>query len=781
MNFHNKRITLLMAGILCCVTGIAQLMQNIRGTVTDQLLQTPIAGATIVIAGTDKKVIADSLGNFRIPNVTAGTHTLLISHINYNNALVNNIVVNTGKEVVLTISMETKVRTEKAVEVIAGSKRNKPLNDMSVVSARAFTVEETQKYAAAVNDPLRMVTGFAGVASADDGGNDIVIRGNAPTGLLWRMEGIDIPNPNHFSQAGSSGGGISILSSQLLANSDFLTGAFAAEYGNALSGVFDLKLRKGNNEKREYALQAGLLGLNAAAEGPLSASHKGSWLVNYRYSTLSLLNNMGLELSEGITNFQDLSYNIYIPTKNKGIFTVFGFGGLSSERQHIETDSSKWEMQDDRYAGKFVANTGATGITHSVPIDNQTTIRSALAFSYTANSFNEQYAENNKLVVDSYKDKYITQKILVSSTLNHKIDASNAFRAGAYVNFIYFKYYKLSKENFNAPLLETINTSGNTQTVQAFIQWQYKPLNNLTFNMGMHYLALLYNNTGSTEPRASVKWDPDAKSSLALGYGLHSQLQAMGVYFAKDIHSADLYPNKYIDLTKAHHIVLSYSRLVGRRMRAKAEVYYQQLFNVPVTQDLDKTFSTLNIQNEFITDPLTNNGKGKNYGIELTLEKYLDNYFYYTLNGSFYQSKYTAADGVERNTRFNANYLFNSVAGKEFPLAGQRRVLGINFKIIYSGGYRTTPIDLLESQQQGYTIYKEKEAFSLQNAAYFRPDCRISLKWNRQRLTSTLSLDIQNVINRKNIYNQDYDLLKNATVTNYQNGIIPVLNYKVEW
>jgi hypothetical protein len=758
---------------------MGQLTQTIRGSVTDQLLQTPIAGATVIITGTDKKIVADSMGNFRIPNMAAGTYTLVISHINYNDAVASNIIVNTGKEVVLSIAMETRVRTEKEVVITAGSKKNKPLNDMSVVSARAFTVEETQRYAAAVNDPLRMVTGFAGVASADDGGNEIVIRGNAPTGLLWRMEGVDIPNPNHFSEAGSSGGGISILSSQLLANSDFLTGAFAAEYGNALSGVFDLKLRKGNNEKKEYALQAGLLGLNAAAEGPLSASHKGSWLVNYRYSTLSLLNNLGLDLAEGTTNFQDLSFNIHLPAKNKGIFTVFGFGGLSSQNQHIETDSSKWEMQDDRYAGKFVANTGVTGITHTIPVDDQTTLRSALAFSYTANSFNEQYAENSKVVVDNYKDNYITKKILASSTLNHKVNASNAFRAGVFVNFIFFKYYKLSKENPNAPLLETINTSGNTQTVQAYIQWQYKPTNNLTFNLGMHYLALFYNNTGSAEPRISVKWDPDTKSSLAFGYGLHSQLQAMGVYFAKDANNQ--LPNKFIDVTKAHHFVLSYSRLVGHRLRAKAEIYYQQLYNVPVTVNSNKTFSTLNIQNEFVTDPLTNNGKGRNYGIELTLEKYLDNYFYYTVNGSLYQSKYKAADGIERNTRFNGNYLFNTVAGKEWPLAGQKRVLGINFKIIYSGGYRTTPIDLAASQQEGYTIYKEKEAYSLQNAAYFRPDCRFSIKWNRQRLTSTLSLDIQNVINRKNIFNQDYDLLKNTTITNYQNGIIPVLNYKVEW
>jgi TonB-dependent Receptor Plug Domain. len=779
MNQQYKTIMLVFSCLITGVTGFAQLVQTIRGTISDQLLQTPIAGATIKLSGTHITVMADSMGQFRITHVPAGTYTLLVSHIGYTDAAASNIVVNTGKEVVLNITMDTKVQAEKTVTVTASSKKNKPLNDMSVVSARAFTVEETQKYAAAVNDPLRMVTGFAGVVSADDGGNDIVIRGNAPTGLLWRMEGVDIPNPNHFSEAGRSGGGISILSSQLLANSNFLTGAFAAEYGNALSGVFDLKLRKGNNERKEYALQAGLLGLNAAAEGPFSPSYKGSYLVNYRYSTLSLLDKMGVSLTDGATNFQDLSFNIYLPTKNKGRFTIFGFGGLSSDNEKMETDSTKWEREGDRYSGRFKSNTGATGITHTISLDAQTTLKSALAYSYNQNSFDERYVQNSKTIVNSYKDNYVTQKIMASSVLNHKVSNRIALRAGASVHFINFKYYKLSKENPNAPLLENIKTKGNTQTVQAYVQWQYKPMNRLMFNAGLHYLALLYNHTGSAEPRFSVKWDVDSKSSLALAYGLHSQLQALGVYFAKD--ENDHLINKNLDLTKAQHLVLSYSRLVGDNLRARAEIYYQRLFNVPVTVDRKKTFSTLNILSEFITDPLVNDGKGRNYGVELSLEKYLSNHFYYMLNCSFYESKYTAADGIERNTRFNGNYLFNGVGGKEFPLDGQRRVLGINIKMVYAGAFRYTPVDVVRSQQEGYTIYFEKEAYSRQLKPYIRPDIRVSLKWNREKLTSTLSLDIQNVMNRENEDRPYYDVLKGGLVMGYQNGIIPVVNYKVEF
>lgn len=225
-------------------------VQQVRGTVIDQVLQTPLAGATVSLPTFNKVVSTDEKGGFRFLQVPVGTVHLRISNIGYKEAVIDNVTVNAGKETVLTISMETDIRAADAIVVKTVSKKNKPLNDMSVVSARAFTVEETQNYAAAVNDPSRMAMAFPGVVSTDDGNNNIAIRGNSPTGLLWRMEGVDIPNPNHFASTGSSGGGISVLSTQLLANSDFVTGAFAAEYGNALSGVFDLKLRKGNTEKK---------------------------------------------------------------------------------------------------------------------------------------------------------------------------------------------------------------------------------------------------------------------------------------------------------------------------------------------------------------------------------------------------------------------------------------------------------------------------------------------------------------------------------------------------
>jgi hypothetical protein len=301
--------------------------------------------------------------------------------------------------------------------------------------------------------------------------------------------------------------------------------------------------------------------------------------------------------------------------------------------------------------------------------------------------------------------------------------------------------------------------------------------------VGIHYVHLLLNNTKAIEPRASIKWDITNKQSLSFGYGLHSQIQALGVYFAqsKDALGATTTPNKNIGFTQSQHFVLSHNFLLDRNLRLRTELYYQKLNKVPVSTSDTNTFSALNIIDDFITEPLINKGKGTNYGIEISLEKYLSNNFYYMLSNSFYQSKYVAKDGIERNTRFNGGYASNFIAGKDFVSKNQRRTFGLNLKVVVSGGFRTTPIDVEKSKNQGYAYYIQNKAFDNQNAAYQRTDLRLSMKWNRKKVTSTLSLDIQNVTNRLNVGGTYYDNFKQQIVTYNQLGILPILNYKIEF
>lgn len=760
------------------------LAQTVRGTVVDKITKSPLPGASVIILGTDPIVGAttDLDGNFKISNVPVGNISLRISFVGYKELILPNIIVNSGKEVVLNVPIEEDITQMEAVVVTPNIEKDKPLNDMAVVSARTFSVEETRKFAAAVNDPARMVSSYAGVVSTNDGNNAISIRGNSPYGLLWRMEGVDIPNPNHFANVGTSGGGISILSSQLLTNSDFMTGAFPAEYGNALAGVFDLNLRRGNNEKREYTVQASFLGTDIAAEGPISKNYRGSYLVNYRYSTLSILSNLGVNVGEGVTNFQDLSYHFYLPTNSIGNFSLFGFGGLSDQKLNAEKDSTKWEDEFERYNNKYFSNTGAAGVRHIFNTSENTYFQSSVLVSGNSNGDEEYRLDDNYAPQFQYSQSYINKKITLSSVMNHKFNAKHSMRSGVYYNKYYYNLKQLDLDEETQVIDEKLNAKSSANTIQLFSQWNYRMTEQVTLNAGLHYLQLTDNHSSSLEPRASLRYQLDGKQSLSVGYGLHSQIQPIGVYEAAvmDQNGVVTHPNKNVGLNKSHHFVLAYDRSLSRYTRLKAETYYQHLFNIAVKDDLLSPVSTLVSEDGYLTDPLVNKGTGRNYGLELTLEQFFHNNSYFLISSSLYDSKYKALDGVLRNTRFNGNFALSVTAGKEYNWS-KNRIFGLNIRTIYSGGFRTTPIDVQRSLQLGDTRYIESLAYTEQLPNYFRTDFRVSLKRNREKSTSTLAIDFQNLTNHQNLGGQYFDALKGEVKNWYQLPLLPVLSYRVEF
>ncbi|MDZ4665991.1 MAG: TonB-dependent receptor [Bacteroidota bacterium] len=783
-----KRLKIIIFFTLLSMISRSQITQTIRGTIVDKISQTPLPGAAVYVLGSEPIIVSSSdvSGQFKLQNVPVGKRSIKISFFGYKQVTMQNLTVNAGKELVIAVSMEEEITQMSEVEVIAKADKNKPLNIMSAVSTRAFSVEETQKFAAAVNDPARMATSFAGVVGGDDGNNHISIRGNSPNGLLWRMEGVEIPNPNHFSNVGTAGGGISILSAQLLGNSDFSTGAFAAEYGNALSGVFDLKLRKGNNQKREYTMQLGLLGADVAIEGPFKKGYDGSYLVNYRYSTLSILGKIGVPLGDAITNFQDISYNITLPTKKFGTFSLFGFGGLSYQTTKAKTDSLLWKKDEfTQFNSKFYANTGATGLTHVKLLGHQDYLKTVLAISGTQNGYNDEKMHYDyNTFIPRYEQSYTQTKVTLSSAYTRKINASSNLRIGFILNQLGYNLIQREPNDSNV-LVEKINVKGNAQTAQTYFQWNYKVTPKLTSNIGVHYFQVFLNNSNSIEPRASLKYEVDQKNNLSMGYGLHSQLQPIGVYFSQK-QGADktiTTPNQNLGLSKAHHAVIGYDHILNSFSHVKIENYYQHLFNVPISTDKTSTFSMLNVTDGYYTNQLVNKGLGKNYGVELTYERFLYKNFYWLLSGSLYESKFKAPNGNWYDTRFNTNYALTVTAGKEWTLSERRksRIIGFNIKSVYVGGFRYTPIDLQASNAAGETKFKEDQVFGKKNPDYYRLDIRVSLKRNYKKCTSTLALDIQNTTNRKNIGGQYFDSKTGDIKYYYQAPLIPILSYRVEF
>ncbi|HSL87489.1 MAG TPA: carboxypeptidase-like regulatory domain-containing protein, partial [Bacteroidales bacterium] len=307
-----------------------ELTQTLRGRVLDAYTEQPLPGVTIIILGSDplKGTSTDADGFFRIDNLPLGRISIKASFIGYKPEVLTNLLLISGRELVIDVRLEEQVFSLEDVVIRPDPRKDQPSNEMAAVSARSFTIDETERYAGSLGDPSRMATNFAGVSSVSDQRNDIIIRGNSPLGLLWRLEGVEIPNPNHFGSLGSTGGPISMLNNNLLANSDFYTSAFPAEYGNALSGAFDLRMRNGNNQSNEFMGQVGFNGLELGAEGPLPGKNKASYLINFRYSTLELLHALGMSFGTGaaIPKYKDLSLKLNIPL-DKGRISMFALGG----------------------------------------------------------------------------------------------------------------------------------------------------------------------------------------------------------------------------------------------------------------------------------------------------------------------------------------------------------------------------------------------------------------------------------------------------------------------
>ncbi|MEM6803774.1 MAG: carboxypeptidase-like regulatory domain-containing protein, partial [Bacteroidota bacterium] len=403
------------------------LNQLVRGKIFDEINAKPLQDAVIYMKENNSReeygigIKCDEAGNFRSEFTPIGRYRLEIKANGYENYIIPDLLVEAGKEVILEIGLSIKSYDTGEVEISSYNSRKQKIEG---VSTRVFTVEESQRFAATYYDPARLAANYPGVAVTGDESNNLIIRGNSPNGVLWRLEGVDIVNPNHLTNAGTftdrltqSGGGTIILSNQLLSDSRIQTGAFDPQYGNALAGVFDMRLRKGNNEKHEFIFQPSLIGLDLAAEGPMG-KNGASYLVNYRYSTIGFFDLIGLEITPESITYQDLAFNLYLPTEKAGTFTLFGMGGLSSNRFDAPREDSLIEENRDRFDVDFSSNMGAIGMTHQLNIGEKTFWKSVLAASAIKSTREEGFVRTFTQSDPSSFDEIKQEKLSFTSNLS---------------------------------------------------------------------------------------------------------------------------------------------------------------------------------------------------------------------------------------------------------------------------------------------------------------------------------------------------------------------------
>ncbi|HAD97861.1 MAG TPA: TonB-dependent receptor [Cryomorphaceae bacterium] len=790
------KIKLFIISFLFGALGYAQtaITQNIRGRVIDQQSETPLPGVNVLVLeeGTSKGAVSDVDGYYVIQGVPVGRVSLGFSFMGYEPVTVQNVELLSSKELVINVSMRENTEQLDEVVVTADQQKERVKNERVTVSGRTFSIEESQRFAGALQDVSRMASNFAGVQRSNDSENDIVIRGNSPIGLIWRMEGIDIPNPNHFGGLGATGGPVSMLNNNVLANSDFLTGAFPSEYGDGVSGVFDLQMRNGNYDKHEFLGQIGFNGLEAGAEGPINREAKSSYLINYRYSTLGVMSAMGIDFGTGtaVPYYQDLSMKLHFPSSKKGTIDVFALGGISSidflDSESEESDGGFYsDDQDLRNRVRTVVLGASHQYFYNKDLYSKVTVAATTIGNFTSV---DTISSDGKLITPVYRQEFVQNDIQLSALVNKKFNARNVVRVGSFVTF---KNYNLLDSTYDSDLnafRDLRNHQENDMLYQPYVNWQHRFNEKWEANLGVHSMFLQSNSNYSIEPRFGLTYRLREGQSLNFGYGLHSQIAPVVILY-EQIRLPDgsyIQPNEDLDFTKSHHFVLGYDRMFANRIHFKAETYYQYVYDAVIEQH-PGSFSSLNAGgfNFGAPDSVKNGGRGYNYGLDLTLEKFLDKGFYFLTTLSLYESQYRGSDGIWRNTAFNGNYVYNLLGGKEFVLGKskterrKRKTITVDAKLTYAGGQRYTPLDLPASIAKDEEVYDESRAFGEQYDPYFRTDIRIGYKLSGKKVTQEWALDVQNVTNHQNPFGQDYDAEAQEAITTYQLGLFPMVLYRI--
>ncbi len=740
----------------------AQSTGNIRGTVIDAISRQAMPGAYVIVQNTSPVVgtATDAKGAFTLPSLPVGRYNIEVSFIGYETMVVHEVMVSSAKETVLEVALTENTLEAGEAVVVARANKEAPLNPMVLTGARMFSVEETSRYAGGLDDPARLVTSFAG-AAGDVTSNSISIRGNSPQFLQWKLEDVEIPNPSHYPEVGAVGGGIlTALSSKVLGNSDFFTGAFPAQYGNALSGVFDMMLRNGNDQQYEHTAQLGTLGVEFGSEGPFKKGKQGSYLFNYRYSTMALAADMtggGMDEVSGM-RYQDLSFKINLPTRKAGIFTLWGLGTNDRFLAPLPDDVENYEyMTTEDHTRQYM---GAAGLGHRILLSGNTFLKSTLAATHAYNHvWSDLYRADTHVLerVVDMADK--NSQLIFSSYVNTRFGPRHTNRTGVTVTGLFYdNNYNTSPGGFypTGPIQNFADSDGSSSMMSAFTQSVFKLNERLTGEVGVTGQYFTLNGSWTVEPRASVRWNVAPRHTVALAAGMHSRRERLDYYFVTLPGTDGSLVNKNLDFAKAYHVNMSYDWNLMDDIHLRVEPYFQYLYDVPVMPGTGQ--SIINLIDFRMNEQLVNNGKARNMGVDITLERYLRNGFYYMMTASIFDSKYTGDDGVWRNTRYNRRFLANLLGGKEWMLGRSKsQILGVNLRVNVMGGYRYTPLDMAASLEAQEPIEDESRLMESQYPTGVVVHSTVNYRINRNKVTHEFGVAVANITGNKEYYGFDYN------------------------
>lgn len=774
---------LLLPSVMKAQTGqINQTVQTVRGQVCDVASGEPMIGVTITVEnGITLATVSDVDGNFVINNVPVGRHSVRATYIGYEPVLLKEQLVSSGKELVLTLRMRESISELGEVVIKPRVNKQQPLNEMAQVGARMFSVEEATRYAGGMADPARTASMFAGVAT---GGatNGISIHGNSPQMLQWRVEGVEVPNPNHFAEITEAGGGVfTSLNGTVLANSDFLTGAMPAEFGNALSGAFDMKMRVGNNTKYEHAVQVGTLGVDFASEGPLGKNTKASYLVNYRYSFLEIAKKLhAINMENETLDYQDLSFKLNMPTKKAGTFAVW-FTGLIDNYENKVPEVSEWETLWDMNDSWSRQRNCAVGLNHSYRFRSGGSLHSSVAFtgSYRKLGVNDYDTKMN--MMPEMAGRNSQWNVIISTQHQHKFSSRYTMQNGFEHQHLDFHTWMDYIHETGGPLYRVYDSEGNTGLTRLYTNHKVALSSRLSTVAGVNVMWFNLNNQWLVEPRISLQYKTSPSSTLSVAYAMNSRKETTDTYF---VLMDGKYQNEDLGLTRSHHISASFAQRLGENAMLKIEPYWQWLFDVPVEQGT--TYSILNHRKFFQDRALVNEGAGRNYGVDLTLERYLKDGLYGMITATLFKSEYRDAQGQWHHSRHDRRYITNIVGGKEWMVGKARKnVFGINGRLTMMGGDRYTPIPegitfekVMKRPDKSIPEDEGMDPFTKQKGMNIGYAFSVKYTINKRHTSHHFILEY---LQMKTFQGQTFDLRTHEIVDKFTSLTFPNIAYRVEF
>ncbi len=746
-------------------TAFSQQSGILNGIVLDKATQTFLKDINVKILGTGLTAKTKEDGSFRIAGIPLGTYSVEFTSALYQKFIQSDVVISTGIEREMIIELQG-VQTEEVV--IEDSRFQKP-SDVTT-SFKSLTFEEIRRFPGGLEDIGRVIQSLPGISLTSDGRNDLLVRGGSPAENLFVVDGFEVNNINHFGSQGATGGPVSILNLDFVRNVNFLTGGFSAKYGDKLSSVVEIQQRAGNSEKFFGKINLSGTGFGANFEGPITKKNKSSWLVSARRSYLDLIfNAAGFSFVPEYTDFQlKADYRI----NNSNFIEFNSFGALDKVRFNNDTEENKQNNLDILTNNQ---NSYSAGILWKTLLNKNSFLVSSVARNYTNFFFSQRDSNFTEVFRNDSKESDIQLKLDYSS----RISPSTLISLGGAGKRIKLDYdidkkadtlSYLDPNTGNYITLPAVTILKNLYTYKGFayaeITQNFLKRFKLTAGVRYDYIDII-NKKNYVSPRTSLAVTITPKLSLNFAYGIFYQSPSYIWIIGSE-------NNKELENIRADHYIAGIEYLFDESTRLTIEGYFKDYRNYPVSVNRPYLIlannSGFETQNSFGLEQLVSAGTGKAMGFEIFLQKALTKSIYGQVSFSYSDVKYKAYDGVERRSDWDNRYVLNVSGGYKL---GKSWEFSAKFRL--AGGRPYTPIDP-DNGSIDYNYYNTEVL-----PVYQRLDIRAEKRFMFKAWTLTTYIDIQNIYNRQNVYQYEWNPFKREIEANKNLGILPTIGISAEF